>query len=260
MLQNPATFAWRDDALVPDELEPHRGLVVADSWLVPATGRVRALEAHRERFLGTAAETAPEAAMFWDAAVARLRGAVGAPLFPRVELATLEAGRTQLRLRIRNAPALHKTLTIASADGRDVRTSPRVKGPDIEALEVVRAAARDRGADEAVLLDRSGHVVDGASTAVLWWRGESLLAPPSDLARVASVTARSIRLIAGATGVRVSEERARPADLTGCEVWAVNALHGIRVVDGWIDGPALTARPSRAEAWRRRLDTLARAL
>jgi len=56
------------------------------------------------------------------------------------------------------------------------------------------------------------------------------------------------------------EERARPADLEGCELWIVSALHGISVVEVWIDGPVLEVRPSRAATWRKRLDALSRPL
>jgi hypothetical protein len=281
----PATFVWKDGALVERELRPHSALLVADSWFVSPSGRARALDAHRERFL---AEAPGDAEDFWGAAIGRVRSFGSQALFPRVELAVIDgegapdgrrsgrgaragagagtgagdlpgAGETELRLRVRVAPRRRESTVLATHAGPDPRRSPRVKGPDLEALLALRAAAQENGADEVVLLD-DGLVVDGSSSAILWWRGETLVAPSSTLARVPSVTARSIRLIATATGTRVVEERARPADLDGCEVWVVNALHGITVVDAWIDGPAVTARPTRAESWRRRLEALSRPL
>jgi hypothetical protein len=51
-----------------------------------------------------------------------------------------------------------------------------------------------------------------------------------------------------------------PSDLADCEVWVVNALHGIRVVTSWSDGPALARNPRRAALWQRRLDALVRPL
>jgi branched-subunit amino acid aminotransferase/4-amino-4-deoxychorismate lyase len=251
----PATFVWKNGALVERELRPHGALLVADSWFVSPSGRARALEAHRERFL---AEAPGEAEDFWGAALGRVRSFGSQALFPRVELAVID-GESELRLRVRVAPRRRESTVLATHAGPDPRRSPRVKGPDLEALLALRAAAQENGADEVVLLD-DGLVVDGSSSAILWWRGETLVAPSSTLARVSSVTARSIRLIATATGTRVVEERARPADLDGCEVWVVNALHGISVVDAWIDGPAVTARPTRAESWRRRLEALSRPL
>ncbi|MFB2555111.1 aminotransferase class IV [Herbiconiux liangxiaofengii] len=292
----PATFAWHGGALVETELTAHRGLAVADSWYVSPEGRTRAIDAHRDRFLAgvveqadrLAAETGVDpgermlagAERFWGAAIGRLRSYGGSALFPRVELALLDADGAagspagarapgdpapaaadllELRLRVRLAPRLRTSTVLATHDGPDPRTTPRLKGPDLEPLLALRAAALDDGADELVLL-RDGLVVDGSTSALLWWRGETLVAPASDLPRVASVTARSIRLIATATGVPVVEERARPADLEGCEVWSVSALHGITVVEGWVGGPTLVARPTRAASWRRRLAALSRPL
>ncbi|MCS5733126.1 aminotransferase class IV [Herbiconiux daphne] len=276
MADAPATFVWTGDALVERDLRPHDRLLVADSWLVSADGRTRALDAHRERFLAgieesaggasaaasgtgsSAGHTDAAAEAFWSAALGRLRSFRSGPLFPRVELAAVD-GTEELRLRVRVAPRRRESTVLATHAGPEPRRVPRVKGPDLERLLALRAGAQENGADELVLLD-DGLVSDGTSSAVLWWRGETLVAPASDLARVASVTARSIRLIATATGTRVVEERARPGDLDGCEVWVVSALHGISVVDAWIDGPVVVARPSRAATWRKRLEALSRPL
>ncbi|WP_382307117.1 aminotransferase class IV [Herbiconiux sp. UC225_62] len=265
MAEAPATFVWADGALVERGLRPHDELLVADSWYVSASGRVRAIDTHRERFLAgvdeAAAVTRADAEAFWGAAIGRLRAFRSGALFPRVELAriTEDPAVVELRLRVRVAPRLRETAVLATHEGPDPRRVPRTKGPDLERLLALRATAQENGADEVVLL-HDGYVVDGSSSALLWWRGETLVAPASDLARVPSVTARSIRLIATATGTRVVEERARPADLAGCELWVVSALHGISVVEVWIDGPVLEVRPSRAATWRKRLDALSRPL
>ncbi|MCS5720293.1 aminotransferase class IV [Herbiconiux sp. CPCC 205763] len=274
MAEAPATFVWARGALIESELRPHDELLVADSWFVSASGRVRAIDAHRERFLTSVEESAAEvseaeAEAFWGAAIGRLRAFRSGALFPRVELARVAAGtgtdggesaaEYELRLRVRVAPRLRESAVLMTHEAADPRRVPRVKGPDLERLLALRATAQENGADEVVLL-HDGYIVDGSSSALLWWRGETLVAPSSDLARVPSVTARSIRLIATATGTRVVEERARPADLDGCELWIVSALHGISVVDVWIDGPVLEVRPSRAATWRKRLDALSRPL
>jgi hypothetical protein len=47
------------------------------------------------------------------------------------------------------------------------------------------------------------------------------------------------------------EEEVRPADLAGVTLWAVNALHGIRGVTEWHDGPTLSADDDRLEAWQK---------
>lgn len=259
MADAPATFLWRNGALAQAELDPHERLLVAESFFVSPDGRARAIEAHHERFLDAVQATgAPsDADAFWGPAIGRLRSFREAALFPRIELAQLESGRREFRLRVRPAPRLRESTVLSTFGGPDPRTAPRVKGPDLERLIALRALAQENGADETVLL-HDGLVVDGTSAALLWWRGETLVAPAGDLARVASVTARSIRLIASATGTSVVEERVTPAQLEGCEVWVVNALHGITVVERWIDGPAVSVRRSRAATWRRRLAALSR--
>jgi len=58
----------------------------------------------------------------------------------------------------------------------------------------------------------------------------------------------------------VRREVAPLADLDGAEVWALNALHGIRIVTRWVDGPGVAEQPGRLAAWRARLDALRRPL
>ena len=233
-------------------------LLVADSFLVDE-GRVLALRLHRSRFLESLRQQGhtdrADAAAFWDAGVALLPPT--GRWFPRFELVR-SRDALRLRFRLRTAPALGETLVVATASG-DPRRLPHLKGPDMERLGVLRQLAQKRGAQEAVILD-GGHVSDGATTALLWWRGNTLYAPPFELERVDSVAARTVRGIAAALGVPVDEETVRPAELTGANLWAVNALHGIREVTAWIDGPALARDPARTRAWRTRFTALSRPL
>ncbi len=115
-----------------------------------------------------------------------------------------------------------------------------------------------QGADEAVLLTDDGYVVEGAFSALLWWRGEILCGPPAAFERVDSVTARSVLTLAAALGHDLHEEAVTPAELAGTELWVLSALHGIRIATAWIDGPELAEQPGRLAAWRARLDRLRR--
>ena len=49
------------------------------------------------------------------------------------------------------------------------------------------------------------------------------------------------------------------AELDGTELWALSALHGIRIVTRWVDGPELAEKPGRLATWSARLDSLRRA-
>ncbi|SMH35562.1 Branched-chain amino acid aminotransferase/4-amino-4-deoxychorismate lyase [Rathayibacter oskolensis] len=244
---------WNGQLLGPP-LEPEpTPLLAADSWLV-TEGRVRGLDLHRERFLAavSAADGPSDAGTFFDAAVAALPRQ--GDLFPRVEL-----DASGLRLRLRPAPPRSRTVVLWTSPV-DPRRVPAHKGPDIARLALLRSRAIANGADEAVILDGEGAILDGATSAVLWWLGDSLVVPPPTSTRVPSVTARTISVLAGAMGVDVLEAPTAPESLDGREVWVVNALHGARLATSWVGGPALAAEPGRLDAWRLRLDALRRPL
>jgi branched-subunit amino acid aminotransferase/4-amino-4-deoxychorismate lyase len=253
----PAIARWRDSALEPlDHCDMTSTEVeVADSWLA-LDGAVLALDLHRDRFLASA--THPEAAAFWDAAVAATPPS-GA-WFPRVESHRTGAGGRRLVARMRPAPERRRSAVLAGWHGDDPRRHPDVKGPDLTRLSRVRTAVQPLGADEAVLLTPDGYVVEGAWSALLWWRGDILCGPPRDVAfaRVDSVTARSVQTLAAALGHDLHEEAVTPAELDGTELWVLSALHGIRIATGWVDGPQLAERPGRLGAWRARVDRLRR--
>jgi branched-subunit amino acid aminotransferase/4-amino-4-deoxychorismate lyase len=266
MSEIDAIFRWDQNALhlLEDCDVAERSLEVADSFLV-SDGRVLAVDLHRERFLASAAARGydgdDDLDAFWHAALSIIPRQT--QWFPRFELAR-QRDAWQLQFRLRPAPQLAETVVLATHRGPDPRTAPTVKGPDLEAMMRLRQEAQRAGAQEAVLLDDSavdsGAVADGATSALLWWREDTLCQPPLSLPRVDSVTARSILTIASATGVAIREEAARPDELEGCEVWAVNALHGIRLVTEWVDGPAVITSDTRALRWRMRLAALARPL
>jgi branched-subunit amino acid aminotransferase/4-amino-4-deoxychorismate lyase len=236
----------------------HR-VLAADSLLVD-DGRALALDVHRQRFLASLRQqgaAVPDPAAFLDAAIAALPRS-GA-WFPRVEALCGPDGDVA-RLLIRPAPERTATVVLRSHDGPDPRTAPRIKGPDLHALGALRSRAARHGAGEAVILAADGTVVEGAYSAILWWHGDALCVVEQEVPRIPSVTERSIVALATALGIDVLHERPRPADLDGREVWAVSALHGIRLVRGWIDGPATAAEPGRVLTWRTRLDALRRPL
>ena len=261
----PVTSLWHDGELhVRDDCDVHPvEIAVADSWLVDE-GSVLAIDLHRDRFLASVpVEHADlDAPAFWDEVIASLPRT--GRWFPRIEARTVVradgARIPQLIFRHRTAPERGRAIWLVTHDGADPRTSPRIKGPDLEAMVRLRTEAQARGAGEAVILEADGAIAEGSTTCLVWWRGDALALPEDDIARIDSVTVRSILALAAALGVEVLRERTAPTDLDGLEVWAVNALHGIRVVTRWIDGPATAELPGRAETWRRRLSALGKPL
>nr|WP_238350924.1 aminotransferase class IV [Kribbella shirazensis] len=225
-------------------------MLVADSFLV-ANGKVRGLELHRERFVRSCAEAGVPAERFWDEQVGRLPGF--GRWFPRFELTA--AG--ELAVQLRPAPPIGGRVRVAVHEGPDPRTAPRVKGPDLELLGKLKESAPDR-ADEILLLDTDGTVLEAAYSAVAWWEDDTLCFPPSDRPILPSVTARLLRRIAATQGVEVSEHPITPEDLQHTtEAWLVNALHGIRPVHAWGASPIDPLPNSRSPRWQSDLESLA---
>lgn len=258
-------YRWHRGALSPAPASAgSRGttadtLAAADSWLV-TDGAALAVGLHRERFFAALARTGSdvaEAALFWEAAIARVPRT--GDWFPRVELSAGGA-EPELRFRLRNAPARTRSVAVVTFMGADPRTTPRIKGPDLARMQRVRQGVTFPGAGEAIILTPEGYVIEGAYSGLLWWRGEILCGPPADFDRIDSVTVRSLLTLARALGVETYEEAVTPAELDGTELWALNALHGPRIVTGWAEGPNLAERPGRLGVWRSRLAALRRNL
>jgi branched-subunit amino acid aminotransferase/4-amino-4-deoxychorismate lyase len=219
-------------------------LLAADSWRV-IDGRARGLDVHRDRFLSAASSFRDDATTFWADVVAALPRT--GDWFPRVELRERADG-TQLGLRLRPTPATTTEVVVASAP-HDPRTQPLIKGPDLDALQSLRVAVQPRGAGEAIIVDAHGVIVEGAYSGLLWWRGETLMRPRDAVPRIPSVTVKLVLEAARAEGVELAEADARPADLEGCELWVLSALHGLRSASAWIAGPAL-GEPKQAHRGR----------
>lgn len=266
-MSTAALYRWNGDALLElDYCDPaEETLDVADSFLV-SDGTAFGLSMHRDRFMAASqiqgvqldGYSPDAAAAFWDAAI-RTVPSTG-QWFPRLELRSRN-GAARFVLRHRSAPELSRTVRLVSHSGPDPRRTPAIKGPDLDALLSARVSAQERGADDIVLLTADGYVLDGGTSALMWWRGDILCGPPNGdddaaFTRVDSVTAKSLFALASALGVETHRERVTPAELDGTELWALNALHGIRIVTRWVDGPQLAELPGRIGGWRERRDVL----
>ena len=227
---------------------PAGALLVADSWLVDE-GYERAADAHWTRFGGSCRELGVD-----REELGRFRAAVRAALpvegrwFPRVELSA-----DGLAVRIRGAPPLHREARVIVGAPGDPRACPRRKGPDLELLGGLRAEARARGADELVLCDARGALLEGALSSLLWWEQDALCTTPDEHV-LPGVTRALLLAIAGERGIEVRRRAPRAAELAGCETWLTSALHGIRVVSAWLTLPIEPGAGARAPSWREELD------
>jgi branched-subunit amino acid aminotransferase/4-amino-4-deoxychorismate lyase len=221
--------------------QPASPLVVADSWLVE-DGSARALDAHWARFGEACLRSGVQAGE-----LERLRRAVEQAVppagrwFPRVEL---RAGG--LSMSVRPAPPAQLEATVAVAPPGDPRRCPRVKGPDLEALVALRAAAP---ADELLLCDDDGTLIEGALSSLLWWEDDVLCTTPAEVT-LPGITRALLLARARERGIDVRVRSPRPAELAGREVWLTSALHGIRTVSAWLDPVQPAGPPRRAGAWR----------
>ena len=227
----------------------------ADSWLV-TEGTTRALDLHRQRFMTSIPRAhflSSDPGAFWDAAIAAIPRT--GDWFPRVEMHAPSHAGPRYLFRLRSAPERRKEIVLATANG-DPRTTPTVKGPDLEALTRVRVEAQQTGADEGVILSPDGYVIEASQSELVWWRGSILCCVSPEFTRVDSVTRRSLLALAAALGVETHAETVTPAELDGTELWGLNALHGARIVTRWVDGPATAELPGRLALWRKRLNAL----
>lgn len=102
------------------------------------------------------------------------------------------------------------------------------------------------GASEAILSTTEGWVAEGSFTAVLWWEGERIAAPPLGLRILPSVARRRIAEITGP----IAEMRIDPQALAARSFFLANAARGIVEVAA-LQGES-TCRDARTAALARR--------
>ena len=101
---------------------------------------------------------------------------------------------------------------------------------------LARAEADAQGADEALLLNTDGEVVEGSSSNLFWIAGETVCTPPLAAGILAGVTRLVVSEICRKTGVPLTEKSIKPADLRRAEgVFLSLSSWGIVEV-GWMDG------------------------
>ena len=255
-------LVWLGGALRPAGEAPDGALLAADSWLVD-DGRVRGYDHHWARFGGWCEQLRidPGELQHFRAAVTDALPREGR-WFPRVDLvgsAMGGGGDAQLMLRLRPAPAPVHEARVLLAEPGDLRAYPQRKGPDLGLLLGLRAQARAAGADELVLRDAGGRLLEGALSSLLWWDDDALGSAP-DHVTLPSITRELLLDIARARDVEVQRRLALPCELDGSETWLANAAHGICHVTAWLDGGPAAGPAERAGPWRAALDATARHL
>ncbi len=102
--------------------------------------------------------------------------------------------------------------------------------------DLAREQARREGADDALLVDEAGHVLETAIANVWLRRGRELWTPPAPERCLPGVMRGWLLENARALGLQVLERDLTEADLLGAdELWISNAVIGVRRV-AFVDG------------------------
>lgn len=232
-------------------------LSVADSFLL-RDGAVRGPLRHFERFASSIDDekTSRQLPVFFAESV-RILPTTG-DWFPRLEYRASQPIGHRLFLRIRTAPERSETCRLWTSTERDPRSNPLVKGPDLSICQQLRRAANLHGADEAVITDQHGFIADGALSSIVWWRDSKLFGPNHETAWLPSITRELVFSLARQAGFETAQEKARPEDLAGCEIWSLSALQGIRGVTIW--SGVEVGEPTLLSPFVKRLNLLAEPL
>jgi aminodeoxychorismate lyase len=78
---------------------------------------------------------------------------------------------------------------------------------------LARAEADAEGADEALLLNSDGYVVEGSTSNLFWIRDETVCTPPLPSGILPGVTRAVVLEVCGKSGIKTREENIRPAEL-----------------------------------------------
>ena len=227
-----------DEVLCGDGAQRGDGMY-STHWSHHDDGGRRARELHQQRFVAGVqalygATAAAEAAEFYAQCCAALP--TTGEFFPQI---WWDATGGSAQLSRPCPPRLtHIVGLIGSAPRFTDRYAqlvlPHIKGPDMPAYGELRALAAEEGAQEVVLMDRWGMVREGSHSAILWWDGNTLCGPPHD-AVMPSTMRQLIEEEARAEGYAVEERWLAATELPCYRVWSVNALHGIREIDRWVE-------------------------
>ena len=117
-------------------------------------------------------------------------------------------------------------------------------------------AAATRGAEDVIFVSTDGYLLEGPTSAVLWWSGGALhTTPVGGTGILASITQQAISGAAAAEGVPTNYRLGTVADLRQADgAWLVSSGRGVarlRAVDGaqLADTAELTVLTERVTTW-----------
>jgi branched-chain amino acid aminotransferase len=136
------------------------------------------------------------------------------------------------------------------------RELPHVKALSYLVAMTARRQARQLGADEALLTDGEGRVLEGAGSNVFAVIRGQLVTPPADAGLLAGVTRAVVLELARSEGIEVAERRFGTAELAAADeaflTSTLRELVPLRALDGQPIGPEGAGPVTRrlADAYR----------
>jgi len=124
----------------------------------------------------------------------------------------------------RELPSLDPVRVITSSVAH---TGYRVKTTDRDIFDRARAEARERDADEGILLTADGYVAEGSLFAIGWFEGGVVRVPSLELGILPSIGRARALEVAGELGLEVEEGCFERAELEGRPAWITTAVRGV---------------------------------
>ena len=132
----------------------------------------------------------------------------------------LEVGPRGLEVSERPVGGLHPVSLVAS---KVVHRPYPHKTTERAQFDEALAEAKDRGADDAVLLTAGGHVAECAVWGLFWWEGDRLCAPALSLEILPSVARARLAEVVG----NITERRVGVEQVQGRSLFVANAVRGV---------------------------------
>lgn len=144
------------------------------------------------------------------------------------------------------APPGHLSLATATPRRNAWSPSSRLKALPYLDNVLAKEEAREKGADDALMLDTNGNIACTSAANIFFWEDERLITPSTNCGILPGITRAALLELAPEIGIDVTEEEIAPgsmADISGAFV--TNSLMGLVPVTR-IDGRDIPAHPMTA--------------
>jgi branched-chain amino acid aminotransferase len=208
-------------------------------------GRPFALDEHLERMAGSAANL--RLALDTDAMRADIEALLAAAAPGDALLRALGTRGGRRIVLIEELPAHPSTIRLATVTYAPPRILDGVKSLSYAGNMLATRLAKERGADEALLVTPHGRVLEGPTSTFFWARDGVLRTPPLDEHILDSITRRVV-----VAELEVREESCARDDLAHAdEAFLASTIREVQPISAIDDAPLATDGPLAARAGER---------